>query len=179
VRRFRLVVVPLITVAVAAACNSFPSNHCGAPWSFRLATRPTSTSCTESTARAVTEREWQRRRGARSLPIRVSRIADDGRFQRVTANGVPATAMASIPPRRRAVRSLIEAGRSLVSGIRAKWAAGLGAADVSPPPYSDADSRRSARGGDTFATFCSRCHAADGRGGSGAAQSSTRPICRS
>jgi len=53
------------------------------------------------------------------------------------------------------------------AALRAKWAAGAGAADVSPPPYSTPTAGDPARGGDTFATFCSRCHGADGRGGSG------------
>jgi mono/diheme cytochrome c family protein len=46
---------------------------------------------------------------------------------------------------------------------------------MDPPPYAVSASGDPARGGDAFATFCSHCHGADGRGGS-AASSIVDPI---
>jgi mono/diheme cytochrome c family protein len=56
---------------------------------------------------------------------------------------------------------------ALVNGMRARWTGAAGALDLNPPPYSTSTAGDPARGGDAFATFCSRCHGADGRGGAG------------
>jgi mono/diheme cytochrome c family protein len=50
--------------------------------------------------------------------------------------------------------------------VRQRWA-DAGARDLNPPPYSTPTAGEPTRGGDAFATFCSRCHGADGRGGAG------------
>jgi len=52
----------------------------------------------------------------------------------------------------------------IVGGIREYWAkpAVLGGADL--PPYSAAAFGDSARGAQVYATYCSSCHGADGRG---------------
>ena len=56
---------------------------------------------------------------------------------------------------------------ALIRGVRARWAASGGARDLNPPPYSTSTAGDPARGADAFATFCSRCHGTDGRGGTG------------
>ena len=93
-------------------------------------------------------------------------IADEATIRRITAAGVPGTAM---PP------FAAEAGGALtdeqiaaiVRSIRAATRADT-AHDVKPPPYSTSTAGDPERGGEAFATFCSRCHGADGRGGPGA-----------
>jgi cytochrome c oxidase cbb3-type subunit 3 len=94
-------------------------------------------------------------------------IANDTVIHRVTAGGVPGTAMPAFAK---------EAGGSLtdeqidaiVRGMRTRWAKVGAASDVSVPPYSTAAAGDPRRGGDAFVVFCSRCHAPDGRGGRGA-----------
>ena len=56
---------------------------------------------------------------------------------------------------------------AIVHGMRLGWARGEGARDLNPPPYSTSTAGDPTRGGEAFATFCSRCHGADGRGGPG------------
>jgi cytochrome c oxidase cbb3-type subunit 3 len=92
-------------------------------------------------------------------------IADEATIRRVTATGVPGTAMPAFAT---------EAGGALtdeqiaaiVRSIRAATRADA-ADDVKPPPYSTSTAGDPERGGEAFATFCSRCHGADGRGGPG------------
>jgi mono/diheme cytochrome c family protein len=93
------------------------------------------------------------------------RIADDATLRRVTASGIPGTAM---PAFARTAGGPLgdEQIDALVSGMRGRWAGAAGES-VSPPPYSTATDGDPTRGSDTFATFCSRCHGADGRGGAG------------
>ena len=94
------------------------------------------------------------------------RVADDATLRRITASGVPGTAMPAFA---------ITAGGSLsdeqidalVRGMRGRSAGAGVAVDVNPPPYSPSTAGDPTRGGDAFATFCSRCHGADGRGGAG------------
>jgi mono/diheme cytochrome c family protein len=62
---------------------------------------------------------------------------------------------------------------ALVGGMKTRWAKADGATDSKPPPYSTATAGDPKRGEDVFATFCARCHGADGRGGHGAASASS------
>jgi len=92
------------------------------------------------------------------------RIADDATLQRVTADGVPGTAMPAFAQAAGGSLTDEQLG-ALVRGMRANWAAAADAPDVAPPPYASPTAGDPNRGGDAFATFCSRCHGADGRGG--------------
>jgi mono/diheme cytochrome c family protein len=93
-------------------------------------------------------------------------IADDATIRRVTASGVPGTAM---PPfAKTAGGELTDAQLdTIVGGLRARWARVDGASGVNPPPYSSSTPGDTTRGAGVFATFCSKCHGADGRGGPG------------
>jgi len=57
---------------------------------------------------------------------------------------------------------------SIVSGMRTRWGTVEAVSNVNPPPYSTSTAGDPKRGGDVFATFCARCHGADGGGGVGA-----------
>ena len=94
------------------------------------------------------------------------RIADAATVRRVTAAGVPGTAM---PPFAKTAGGALtdEQIDAIVRGMRAGWAGAAVASDVNPPPYSTSTAGDPTRGGDAFATFCSRCHGTDGRGGAG------------
>jgi mono/diheme cytochrome c family protein len=94
------------------------------------------------------------------------RIADDATLRRVTASGVPGTAMPAFS--KTAGGPLGDDSiDALVRGMRARWSGGESASDLNPPPYSTSTAGDPTRGGDVFATFCSSCHGADGRGGAG------------
>ena len=92
------------------------------------------------------------------------RIADDTVIRDVVARGVPRTAM---PAFARTAGGSLGDDRidAIVRGLRSH-VAGAGPGDLDPPPYARSASGDATRGGDTFATFCARCHGADGRGGS-------------
>jgi mono/diheme cytochrome c family protein len=91
-------------------------------------------------------------------------IADDDTLRRVTANGVPGTAMPAFG--KSAGGALTDAQiDTIVHGMRSRWAKVEDADDVMPPPYASATAGDPERGRDTFGTFCSRCHGVDGRGG--------------
>jgi mono/diheme cytochrome c family protein len=94
-------------------------------------------------------------------------VTDEATIRRITAAGVPGTAMPAFAT---------EAGGTLtdeqiaaiVRSIRAASTRAVTAGDLKPPPYSTSTAGDPERGGEAFATFCSRCHGADGRGGPGA-----------
>jgi mono/diheme cytochrome c family protein len=91
-------------------------------------------------------------------------IADEATIRRVTASGVPRTAM---PAFAQSAGGLLteEQVDVIVNGIRARWAKpiAVGAADV--PPYTAPVPGDPARGADVYARYCSSCHGAAGRGG--------------
>jgi mono/diheme cytochrome c family protein len=94
------------------------------------------------------------------------RIADDATLRGVTASGVSGTAMPAFA--KTAGGPLTDSQiNTLVSGMRERWASAAGESEVDPPPYSTSTDSNPTKGSDAFATFCSRCHGADGRGGTG------------
>jgi cytochrome c oxidase cbb3-type subunit 3 len=92
------------------------------------------------------------------------RMADDAVIRGLVARGVPQTAM---PAFATAAGGALTADQidAIVRGLRARGVSAGGRSDLNPPPYATAASGDAARGGEAFATFCSRCHGADGRGG--------------
>jgi cytochrome c oxidase cbb3-type subunit 3 len=93
-------------------------------------------------------------------------IANEATLRRVTASGVPGTAMPAFA--KSAGGTLTDAQiDAIVHGIRSRWTKVEGADGVIPPPYAVAAAGDPKRGQDAFGTFCSRCHGADGRGGQG------------
>jgi cytochrome c oxidase cbb3-type subunit III len=93
-------------------------------------------------------------------------IADDATIRRVTADGVPGTAMPSFA--QRAGGFLTDAQIDIiVGGIRAGWAKPDAVDKVNPPAYAALRPGNASHGQNVFVTFCSSCHDADGRGGKG------------
>src|SRR5206468_8370268 len=93
-------------------------------------------------------------------------IADEATMRRVTAEGVPGTAMPAFATR--SGGSLTdEQIDAIVRDIRTRSGGDI-SLDLNPPPYSTSTAGDPKRGNDVFATFCSRCHGADGRGGADA-----------
>ena len=90
-------------------------------------------------------------------------IADDATIRRVTAQGVPRTAMPAFAQSSGGMLTG-EQINAIVAGIRSKFGK-HGALDVAPPSYSMAAGDPQ-HGGGVYDTYCLSCHGAAGRGGS-------------
>src|SRR5260370_29136402 len=90
-------------------------------------------------------------------------IADDATIRRVTADGVPGTAM---PAFAQSAGGLLTAAQIdvIVNGIHARWAKPTGLAGANVPPHAAPGPGDPARGAAVYARYCSSCHGADGRG---------------
>jgi cytochrome c oxidase cbb3-type subunit 3 len=94
------------------------------------------------------------------------RIADEATVRQVMAVGVPRTAMPAFA--KTAGGTLTDAQLDVIVGsMRARRSRVADVSGLNPPPYSAPAAGDPARGRETFATFCARCHGADGRGGPG------------
>ena len=93
-------------------------------------------------------------------------IADDATIRRITAEGVPGTAMPAFA--QRAGGFLTDAQIDIiVRGIRARWAKPDAVDKSNLPAYAALAPGDAARGQNVFVTFCSSCHGRDGRSGRG------------
>jgi cytochrome c oxidase cbb3-type subunit 3 len=91
-------------------------------------------------------------------------IADDATIRRIAANGVPGTPMAAFAQSAGGMLTDKQID-AIVSGIRSHWAKPDVLRDVSPPPYRAQAPGDPAHGAAAYATYCSSCHGAEGRGG--------------
>lgn len=91
-------------------------------------------------------------------------IADDATIRRVTAQGVTGTAMPAFAQSSGGLLSNVQVD-AIVTGMRTKWARPDLAASLNPPPYAGRSPGDAKRGATVYASFCSSCHGADGRGG--------------
>ena len=91
-------------------------------------------------------------------------IADDETIRRVTASGVPGTAM---PAFAESAGGLLtdEQVDAIVKGIRARWALPNTFGDATVPPYAAAAPGNPAHGADVYAEYCASCHGTGGHGG--------------
>jgi mono/diheme cytochrome c family protein len=92
-------------------------------------------------------------------------IAGTRNIQRITANGVPSTAM---PPFAKAAGGMLTDRQIaiLAEGMEQKWSLPNALAGQTPPAYASSASGDPAQGEKAFATFCARCHGVDGTGAS-------------
>ncbi|MCU1237006.1 MAG: cytochrome c, class [Candidatus Solibacter sp.] len=91
-------------------------------------------------------------------------IADDATIRRITATGVPGTAMPAFAQQSGGMLT-DEQINDIVRGIRAGWASPNALAVANPPPYAAQASGDPKRGEAAYAVYCSSCHGASGRGG--------------
>ena len=93
-------------------------------------------------------------------------IADNAAIRRTVADGVRATAM---PAFAQSAGGMLTDKQidALVRGIRS-WQKPDSLRDISPPPYMARAPGDPQRGAEAYQTYCSSCHAVDGRGGSNA-----------
>ena len=91
-------------------------------------------------------------------------FADDEVLLRVTANGMPGTAMPAFAMSAGGMLTDAQVA-ALVQGIRARWATPDVLSGAKPPPYAATQPGDAGRGAHAFFVFCAGCHGADGRGG--------------
>jgi len=91
-------------------------------------------------------------------------IADNATMSRVTAGGVPETAM---PAFAQSSGGMLTAAQidAIVHGMRARWGKPTNLLALNPPPYRAQTHGDPKRGAMVYALFCSSCHGREGRGG--------------
>ena len=91
-------------------------------------------------------------------------IADDTILRRTATNGIPGTSM---PAFAQSAGGMLTDKQIdvIVRGIRERWSKPDALNGANPPPYSSATPGDTQRGSEVYATFCSSCHGAAGRGG--------------
>jgi mono/diheme cytochrome c family protein len=101
-------------------------------------------------------------------------VAGDARLRDVVSRGVPGTPMAAFGRDAGGVLTN-EQVRALVDGMKRNWGERSLAFDASLPAYTEDEAIASGvsagnpeRGRSGFASYCARCHGADGRGGTSA-----------
>jgi mono/diheme cytochrome c family protein len=91
-------------------------------------------------------------------------IADDTVLRRAATNGIPGTSMPAFA--QSAGGMLTEKQiEVIVQGIRKRWSKPDVLRGAIPPPYSSTEPGDTSRGSGVYATYCSSCHGAGGRGG--------------
>jgi len=90
-------------------------------------------------------------------------IADDATIRRVTAQGVPGTAMPAFAQSSGGMLT-DEQINAIVTGIRGRWAR-ADSLDLVPPSYVALAPGSSEKGVEVYQTYCSSCHGSAGQGG--------------
>jgi cytochrome c oxidase cbb3-type subunit III len=90
-------------------------------------------------------------------------IADDSTIHRVTADGVPGTAMPAFAQQSGGMLTDDQIN-AIVGGIRTRWAKPDALLNVDVPPYAVKAPGDPQRGAAVYGIYCSSCHGADGRG---------------
>ena len=100
---------------------------------------------------------------ALSNPVYLA-IADDAVLQRATAKGVSGTTM---PAFAQSAGGMLTDKQVdvIVAGIRKRWSQPDAVEGSDPPPYASSAPGDITRGAEVYATYCSSCHGANGRGG--------------
>ncbi len=91
-------------------------------------------------------------------------IADDATIRRVTADGVPGTAMPAFAEHSGGMLTDDQIN-VIIRGIRGRWAKPDALRDANAPPYTAQGPGDPKRGATVFVVYCASCHGADGRGG--------------
>jgi cytochrome c oxidase cbb3-type subunit III len=91
-------------------------------------------------------------------------IADDAILHRATASGISGTSM---PAFAQSAGGMLTDKQIdvIVNGIRERWSKLDVFRGADPPPYSPSAPGDSARGLEVYATYCTSCHGAGGKGG--------------
>jgi len=91
-------------------------------------------------------------------------IADDVTILRITARGVPGTAMPAFSQQSGGMLTDDQIN-VIAGGMRSHWAKPDALRGADPPPYRALSPGDPQRGASVYGTYCSSCHGAEGRGG--------------
>ncbi len=91
-------------------------------------------------------------------------IADDATIRRVTADGVPGTAMPAFAQQSGGMLTG-EQVNAIAAGIRTHWANPNVTRDANAPPYAAQSPGDPKRGAAVYEVYCSSCHGEGGHGG--------------
>jgi mono/diheme cytochrome c family protein len=98
-------------------------------------------------------------------------VASDASLRDVISNGRPGTPMTAFARESGGLLTR-EQVQALVDGMKRSWGGTPPPADSPPPPYSEDEAiakglapGEATRGRSAFASYCARCHGADGKGG--------------
>jgi cytochrome c oxidase cbb3-type subunit 3 len=91
-------------------------------------------------------------------------IADDATIRRITAEGVPGTAMPAFAQHSGGMLTDNQVNL-LIGGMRSRWAKPDALHGASPPPYRAQAVGNADRGASVYGIYCSSCHGVDGKGG--------------
>jgi cytochrome c oxidase cbb3-type subunit III len=91
-------------------------------------------------------------------------IADDATIRRVTADGVPGTAMPAFAQRSGGMLTDDQVN-AIAGGIRTRWAKPGALLSGGVPPYAAKVPGDPKRGAAVYGIYCSSCHGPDGHGG--------------
>jgi mono/diheme cytochrome c family protein len=91
-------------------------------------------------------------------------IADDATIGRISADGVPGTAMPAFAQHSGGMLTDAQIN-AIVAGMRSRWARQDALRNAEPPPYAAQGSGDPKRGAAVFGVYCASCHGAEGRGG--------------
>lgn len=91
-------------------------------------------------------------------------IAGAANIQRITANGVPSTAM---PPFAKSAGGMLTDHQiaALTNGMVAAWGKPDALNGQTAPPYASSTPANAAQGRQAFVAYCAQCHGTDGSGG--------------
>jgi mono/diheme cytochrome c family protein len=91
-------------------------------------------------------------------------VADDATITRITADGVPGTAMPAFAQHSGGMLTDDQIN-VIVRGMRNRWARPEALVNVDFPPYAAQTSGDPKRGAAVYGVYCSPCHGAGGKGG--------------
>jgi cytochrome c oxidase cbb3-type subunit 3 len=91
-------------------------------------------------------------------------VASDATITRITADGVPGTAMPAFAQHSGGMLTDDQIN-VIVRGIRNGWTRPEALGDIEPPPYEAQTSGDPKRGAAVYSFYCSSCHGANGKGG--------------
>lgn len=91
-------------------------------------------------------------------------IADDATLRRAATNGIPGTSMPAFAQSAGGMLTEKQV-EVIVAGIREHWSKPDFLRGANPPPYSSSVPGDASQGVVAYATYCSSCHEAGGRGG--------------
>src|SRR5215813_8557392 len=164
-RRFDFIIVALALLSIAiCGCNNAP----GRPVAGSEAVRPDEVLNFETLYQQnCAGCHGSQGKGGAAIALNSPvylEIADDATIRRVTAQGVPRTAMPAFAQSSGGMLT-DEQISAIIAGIRSRWSMHA-SLDPTPPSYRALIAGDAQHGANVYGAYCASCHGAAGRGGS-------------